>query len=122
MFYSDKAVFEKGKGIRGGIPIVWPQFGPGVLPQHGFARVKTWGLGKTNTADDMSVELQLSHDEDTLKIWPHKFNLTLSVRFSDQSFYQELTVDNRDDQTFEFTALFHTYFTVDDIKTTKMYV
>ncbi len=120
--YSDQAIFEQGKAIRGGIPIVWPQFGPGPLPQHGFARVKTWRLGKTNTAGDVSVELHLSNDEETLKIWPHKFNLTLSVRFSDQSFYQELTVDNRDDQTFEFAALFHTYFTVDDIKTTKMYV
>jgi glucose-6-phosphate 1-epimerase len=79
-------------------------------------------VGKKNTSGDVSVELHLSHDEDTLKVWPHKFNLTLTVRLSEQSIYQELTVDNQDDQTFEFTALFHTYFNVDDIKTTKMYV
>jgi glucose-6-phosphate 1-epimerase len=120
MSYSDKSLFEQGKAIRGGIPIVWPQFGPGPLPQHGFARVKTWRVGKKNTNGDVSVELLLSNDEETLKVWPHKFNLTLTVRLSEQSFYQELTVTNQDDQTFEFTALFHTYFTVDDIKTTKL--
>ena len=119
---SDKAIFQEGKAIRGGIPIVWPQFGPGPLPQHGFARVKTWRLGKTNTSDNVSIELHLSHDEDTLKVWPYKFDLTLTIRFNDKSFYQELTVNNHDDQPFEFTALFHTYFAVDDIKTTKMYV
>jgi len=120
LFLSDKSLFEQGKAIRGGIPIVWPQFGPGQLPQHGFARVKTWRVGKRNTSGDVSVELQLSDDEDTLKVWPHKFNLTLTVRLSEQSLYQELTVNNQDDQTFEFTALFHTYFKVDDIKTTKI--
>ncbi len=122
MFYSDKAIFEQGKAIRGGIPLVWPQFGPGPLPQHGFARVKTWRVSKKNTSGDVSVDLQLSDDEDTLKVWPHKFTLTLTVRLSEQSIYQELTVKNQDNQTFEFKTLFHTYFKVDDIKTTKMYV
>ncbi|CAF0769325.1 unnamed protein product [Rotaria sp. Silwood1] len=120
LFLSDKAIFEPGKSIRGGIPIVWPQFGPGPLPQHGFARVKTWQLGKTNTNGDVSIDLHLSQDEDTLKVWPHKFNLILTIRLSEKSLYQELTVNNQDNQTFEFTALFHSYFTVDDIKTTKI--
>lgn len=119
---SDKAIFAPGKAIRGGIPIVWPQFGPGLLPQHGFARVKSWRLGKTNTDSHVSVDLHLSNDEETFQLWPHKFTLILTIRLNENSFYQELTVQNDDDHTFEFTALFHTYFTVDDIKTTKMYV
>lgn len=119
--FSDKAIFEQRKAIRGGIPIVWPQFGPGPLPQHGFARVKTWRVGKTNnTSGDVSVDLHLEHDEETLKLWPHKFSLIMTIRLSEQSFFQELTVNNQDNQSFEFTALFHTYFTVDDIKTTKV--
>jgi len=120
-YFSDQAIFEQGKAIRGGIPVVWPQFGPGPLPQHGFARVKTWRVGEKNTSGDVSVELHLSNDEDTLKLWPHKFNLTLTVRLSEKSLFQELKVDNQDDHAFEFTALYHTYLQVDDIKTTKMY-
>jgi len=119
MFYSDKSLFEQGKAIRGGIPIVWPQFGPGPLPQHGFARVKTWRVGRKNTIGDVNVELLLSHDDDTLKLWPHKFNLTLTIHLSEQALHQELTVINQDDHTFEFTTLFHNYFNVDDIKTSN---
>lgn len=119
---SDKAIFEQGKAIRGGVPLVWPQFGPGQLPQHGFARVKTWRLGEKNVdGDTVTVKLHLSQDEDTMKMWPHKFNLTVTVRLSAQVLYQELSVENTDDHTFDFTALFHTYFTVEDIKRTKVY-
>lgn len=46
----------------------------------------------------------------------------MTIRLTERSFVQELKVDNRDDHTFEFTTLFHTYFAVNDIKTTKMYV
>jgi glucose-6-phosphate 1-epimerase len=35
---------KPNKLARGGIPIVFPQFGPGVLPQHGFARLSIWTL------------------------------------------------------------------------------
>ncbi|CAF1200258.1 unnamed protein product [Adineta ricciae] len=121
LFLSDRAVFEQGKAIRGGVPVVWPQFGPGPLPQHGFARVKTWRVGKTNIDGDVSVDLNLEHDEETLKLWPHKFHLTMTLRLSEKSFVQELTVNNEDSEAFEFTTLFHTYFTVDDIKTTKVF-
>jgi glucose-6-phosphate 1-epimerase len=44
LFLSSKAIVTGPKAIRGGIPIVFPQFGPEALPgykalpQHGFAR------------------------------------------------------------------------------------
>ena len=86
--------------------------------------MKTWRVGEKNTSGggDVSVELHLSNDEDTLKIWPNKFNITLTVRLSEKSLVQELKVDNQDDHAFEFSALYHTYFAVDDIKTTKVYL
>jgi hypothetical protein len=36
------AVFDKSKPISGGIPHCFPQFGPGVMQQHGFARNLDW--------------------------------------------------------------------------------
>lgn len=36
LFLSSKAVLNGTKAIRGGIPLVFPQFGPGVLTQHGI--------------------------------------------------------------------------------------
>lgn len=42
---SEKAVYDNKKAIRGGIPLVFPNFGPWDLgPQHGFARISTWTL------------------------------------------------------------------------------
>ena len=49
LFLSKQAVLDGTKPIRGGIPIVFPQFGTGDIlveeagsKQHGFARNKVW--------------------------------------------------------------------------------
>jgi glucose-6-phosphate 1-epimerase len=48
LFTSPNAVFAAGKAVRGGIPIIFPWFGPNrrapSAPQHGFARTATWHL------------------------------------------------------------------------------
>jgi glucose-6-phosphate 1-epimerase len=50
LFMSSKAVMNGSQAIRGGIPIVFPQFNKnGILPQHGFARVSRWTLGGVTT-------------------------------------------------------------------------
>ena len=37
---SKRSVFDGKKAIRGGVPFVFPIFGPStVMPQHGFARI-----------------------------------------------------------------------------------
>merc|ERR1712048_1124129 len=64
---------KPGKGIRGGIPVVFPNFGPWTLgPQHGFARYKTW---KIESRTDRSAKFVLLSDEETEKMWPNKFEL-----------------------------------------------
>ena len=44
LFLSSKAVFDNKTAIRGGIPIVFPHFGPwgDNKPKHGFARILSW--------------------------------------------------------------------------------
>jgi glucose-6-phosphate 1-epimerase len=45
LYLSPKAqVSEENIAIRGGIPIVFPQFGDGTLQKHGFARNLPWEL------------------------------------------------------------------------------
>ena len=40
LFVSKRSVFDGKKAIRGGVPFVFPIFGPSsVMPQHGFARI-----------------------------------------------------------------------------------
>ena len=46
LYLSPTAVAGQGQAIRGGVPVIFPQFeqrGPDVsLPRHGLARTRTW--------------------------------------------------------------------------------
>ena len=51
LFLSQKAFYEDGRAIRGGIPVCWPWFGSNFkgcdLPDHGFVRNGLWDVVKT---------------------------------------------------------------------------
>jgi glucose-6-phosphate 1-epimerase len=59
LFASRNSAFAPGRAIRGGIPIVFPWFGPSrhtpTAPQHGFARTATWHLDEVGTAGGGSL-------------------------------------------------------------------
>lgn len=43
LFVSTRAVFDGKAAIRGGMPVIFPQFGErGALQKHGFARNQRW--------------------------------------------------------------------------------
>src|SRR4028118_2184016 len=48
LFMSGRSWFEQGKPIRGGVPVIFPWFGPRQddpsAPAHGFARVMEWDV------------------------------------------------------------------------------
>jgi glucose-6-phosphate 1-epimerase len=66
LFVSKKAIFDGSMPIRGGIPIVFPCFGPPVHPQHsklsqhGFARSEQWKWDKVLAETETEVSVQLS--------------------------------------------------------------
>ncbi|KAI8918131.1 galactose mutarotase-like domain-containing protein [Entophlyctis helioformis] len=88
LFLSSKAILDGTKAIRGGIPLVFPQFGasPGApLPQHGFARVSRWdwiGLTVDNAAET-TVQFGLrpaAIPAAQKALWPHACDIgTVSV-------------------------------------------
>jgi len=118
LFLSKTAVLDGSKPIRGGIPLVFPQFGPGKLQQHGFARTSLWtfeGEEHDVSSGDCTGTFRLVSSEETLAVWPHKFELLYHVRVGMSNVTTQLTCFNRDDAPFDFTALLHTYFRVDSI-------
>ncbi len=121
LWISPKAVYEKGKPLRGGIPICWPWFGPhptdSEKPRHGFARLMPWELEEfSESQKGVTVSsFKLSHNEETLKLWPYKFDLTLTVEVS-KALNISLTTKNLDDKPFEITQALHSYFFVGDIQ------
>ena len=43
LFLSERSKYCPGGAIRGGIPVIFPQFAAeGPLPRHGFARTSRW--------------------------------------------------------------------------------
>jgi glucose-6-phosphate 1-epimerase len=70
LFLSRDAVLDGIKAIRGGIPIVFPIFGPpsneSDMPQHGFARTSQWKCDPASLVDnetEASVEYTLVVDK-----------------------------------------------------------
>jgi len=119
LFMGKTATFSPGDPIRGGIPVVWPQFANlGALPQHGFARKTDWQLAENGDSGDdpSSVKLFLTDDHRTRELWPYHFRTELTVTIDDKSLTVQLDAFNTGDEIFSFTAALHTYIAVADIR------
>jgi glucose-6-phosphate 1-epimerase len=114
LFLSSRTKRGDGVAIRGGIPIIFPQFSTeGPLPRHGFARTSRWEMqDQTETG---VITFTLRDSDATRAIWPASFLATLTVRISGQQLATTLSVENTGQQLFHFTAALHTYLRVDDI-------
>jgi glucose-6-phosphate 1-epimerase len=60
LFVSSKNLFVPGKAIRGGVPVIFPWFGPRSDgkpgPMHGFARTAEWTPEKTALRNEGVLE------------------------------------------------------------------
>jgi glucose-6-phosphate 1-epimerase len=121
LYLSSKAIFQQSKSIRGGIPICWPQFGPGELPQHGFARNQLWNIKDSIIKDNyISIILSLENNEETKKQWDHCFYLEYTINLfngNDEKLSLELKVINKNEnKSFSFTGALHNYFRILDCR------
>jgi len=57
LFVRPDAKMDGSKPISGGIPHCFPQFGPGKIQQHGFARNLVW---KVVSKSDKAITLELT--------------------------------------------------------------
>ncbi len=120
LFTSPNAAFEPGKAIRGGIPIIFPWFGPSqhasAAPQHGFARTSTWCLDRVERPGTGSLTLTLSLDDRDVRsrFWPEGFRAIYDVTFS-TTLSLRLAVENRATHLITFEEALHNYFAVSDV-------
>lgn len=118
LWLSEISDFKEGKSIRGGIPICWPWFGKpqDKTLQHGFARTLKWTHISTDEIDSNTTQviLKLQHSQESLKLFPYKFELALHVEIGD-GLKLKLKTTNLDTKTFEITQALHTYFAVSNI-------
>jgi glucose-6-phosphate 1-epimerase len=112
LFMSSKSLFAPGKAIRGGIPIVFPWFGPRPGdepgPSHGFARTSLWTVQGARLTDTGEVEVMLALESGEAA------NARLRILFG-VSLRLELQVRNDSRVPFLYEEAFHSYFAIADI-------
>ena len=125
LFVSDKAYYEDGKAIKGGIPVCWPWFGPDPEDQgrsaHGFVRNRQWGVSASESLADGStrVVLSLVDTDETRGIWPHPFRLDIEISIGD-SLTVALVTHNTGNENVTISQALHSYFQVGDISKVKV--
>jgi glucose-6-phosphate 1-epimerase len=120
LFTSPNSGFAPGTAIRGGIPIIFPWFGPSrhasAAPQHGVARTAPWHLDGVETAgrESLTLTFSLSDSDVGSPFWPEPFRATYTVVLA-QSLSLRLAVQNRATHPIIFEEALHTYFAISDI-------
>ena len=122
VYLSPAALFDGQSAIRGGVPVCWPQFNQrGPLPKHGFARNLPWAAapaGPETKPGDLTLVLR--DDDTTRALWPHAFDLRLTISLTPGSLRLTLSVLNTDSAPWSFAAALHSYLHVDDIADVRL--
>jgi glucose-6-phosphate 1-epimerase len=119
LYLSPRATFAPGQAIRGGVPVIFPQFsdrGSGL--RHGFARLREWEVQLS--ADPAEAHFSLHQNEDSLRYWPHAFRAELVVTLLERSLSIALQITNSGTETLAFTAALHSYIRVNDLAETQL--
>lgn len=125
LFVSAQTPLDGSKAIRGGVPVIFPQFnvrGPGL--RHGFARVSTWRLaGSGGDGGSSYLEFALAPDDlspEHQQAWPHTFALSLRFTLHGDALEIDYTVRNTGEQAFPFGVALHTYYDVGHLDATSI--
>jgi len=121
LFMSAQSWFQGGKPIRGGVPVIFPWFGPRQghpeSPAHGFARTRAWTAESIHQQPDGNVGLvlRLESDVETRALWgePHDWVLRHRITVG-TTLTMELEIENRGAAPFQCEEALHTYFSVSE--------
>jgi glucose-6-phosphate 1-epimerase len=129
IFVSERSLYEPGKAIRGGVPIIFPWFGPRTAtpgnprtdgPAHGFARTSVWELAFAAVAgDNLHLTFTLGPDETTAALGYEHFRLAVEFVLGSELRIR-LTVANQDTTPLHFEEALHSYFTVGNAETVTL--
>lgn len=121
LFLSEASRFVQGQPIRGGVPIVFPWFGPREgLPAHGFARLSEWVLDAVSLTREGECRLEFRLPR--LPEWnPERVHGVEYQVCIGPALRMELRVTNESPRApIEFEACLHTYLMVGDIQAVRV--
>lgn len=108
------AKMDGSKPISGGLSHCWPQFGPGEIQQHGFARNVNWDVVSST---ETSVELEMLPSDYTKAMWDEEFACRFTVELGSGDLKTTMKVTNTGSEgSFDFQAALHSYFTVSSLE------
>lgn len=105
------------KPYAGGAPHCFPQFGPGALMQHGFARGMEFvpeERAKKLSFDRMIFKLVPT--EETRKVWDHEFEYRFDITLRADCLEWDVIIVNEGEKPFDVTLGFHNYFDISSLK------
>ncbi|MGZ3184037.1 MAG: aldose epimerase family protein [Telluria sp.] len=119
LFMSRASALDGSKAIRGGVPVIFPQFAErGQGMRHGFARVSTWRVIAQGVEGTMAYALfELTPADLAPQVaqgWPHDFKLRLRVSLHGKELQLALEVSNPGEDMLQFAAALHTYYLVQE--------
>ena len=125
LFCSAKSALDGSKAIRGGVPVIFPQFAErGTGMRHGFARVSTWRMVESGIDGHSAFAVLALAPADLApqhaQAWPHGFELRLRIAIYANELTMHFEVRNTGAAPFPFAAALHTYFLVDDIAAVRI--
>ena len=103
LYFDLERFSQKGKSVRGGIPLLFPICGnlPGnllllgndnfTLNQHGFARDSKWHLKSIN---DNCLLLSLFDNESTRAAYPYSFLIDIKVKLERNALTFNINIEN----------------------------
>ncbi len=128
LFLSDRSEFAEGKAIRGGVPVIWPWFGPRSAvvkpvpegapksPSHGFARTAEWRLQfAAVTAEQVHLTFTLGPTEESRAYGFDAFRLVYEMTLG-RELLLRLTVANEGAEELRFEEALHSYFAIGEIE------
>ena len=120
IYLSPKSPQEPGKAIRGGIPVLFPWFGPRSDgkegPMHGFARISEWNVESTHFSPEgiVTITLSLEADDHARALGFDHFRAAMQFEIGEH-LNITLEVTNHGSEDLVFEEGLHTYFAVGDI-------
>jgi D-hexose-6-phosphate mutarotase len=114
LFLSAASEFHADKPIRGGVPVIFPWFGPrDGMPAHGHARLTDWELLETAVLPDGSIRLHFR--------LPSNGCCTVDYFVTTgRSLGLEMVVTNTRETDYTFENCLHTYFQVGAVESIEI--
>jgi glucose-6-phosphate 1-epimerase len=131
LFLSARSDYVPGKAIRGGVPVIFPWFGPSKPgpghdakpgPQHGFARTSGWELAFAAVAgDEVHLTFTLGPSEVTRALGFDHFRVAYRMTIGKRLRLEMMVANDLDaaegkGSPLVFEEALHTYFAVSDIE------